>query len=682
MARGFFAKVTLIIELLTDILTGKLGRLPQVGSILALVMMWIDNTQRIGGPGSRDIIDLKATGVPDQALIAAPVALAFGGMFAVKNAIQAVYETILQKYTRAQAVRLRLAILSPGETVAAVIQSYWRPEKGVGNLAQYGYTDEDAGTLINISGEPLAPGQLLDLLNRGDVDEEFVRQGLNESRLKPKYNDALLKLRFNLLGASDYIRFAVREVFSPAQRQELTLDEGYPTILTEKLRKIGYSEVDARDSWAAHWELPSPTQVYEMLQRGKLPKGVTIEEYLKSADYAPVWRQSLVDISYNPITRTDAKRIYKLRGDLDLLIQNFRNNGYNDEDARALADFTREDVSLETRQERELLVGPVKTSALAMYKARRITEGQLRQTLANLKYPTDIVDRFIADIEYVRETDHREDVANALKASYVKALRSRDDTIAILVQTGYSQGELDQLLETWDLLRQATELQPHQAAQRDLTKAEIIEAYLDGIWDVDQTRVHIVALGYDEVESDAIISLAVFKKRKQELTDNVEVLHQQFLSGDIYADAVSIELDALQVPVNRKRAYLLKWKQELAKRIPDFTIAQLEAMVKEKVMPELTADGYLEAQGYLPQQRVFLLDLWRGKRAAGEAKTLTKLRPGGGVALSRRDYETMYYTNPALRSQVVAGLKRIGYNDEGIAFILDQQDKAREFVKH
>lgn len=616
------------LRLLIDLLTGKLGRLPQIGAILTYLFTWVETTARNGGPGSDDIRDLKATGVPEQALVAAPVALAFGGIFAVKNAIQAVYETILQRYTRAQAARLRLAILSPSETAAAVIQSYWERATGIANLANYGYTDEDGNTLIDIQGEPLAPGQLLDLLNRGEADEAFVRQGLNESRLKPKYNDYLLKLRFQLLGASDYIRFAVREVFSPASRAALTLDEDYPAILTEKLRRIGYSEDDARDSWAAHWELPSPSQVYEMLHRGLITES-QLDDYLKSADYAPVWRPLLKAISFDPLTRVDVRRAYKL-GVVTLaqVKQTYKDIGYDEKNAEILTQFTKEDADTERKQERELLVGPVKSSALAMYKARRIGEAQLRQTLANLGYPTEIVDRFIADIDFAREQDHKDDIAAALKASYVKALRSRDDTVAVLVKAGYNDLELAQLLETWDILREATELQPHQAAQRDLTKGEILQAYADDVYDEAQTRLAIAALGYDDAETSAIVGHAVLVKQKKALSDEIEVIHQETIAGGQTFDAASISLDKLNVPATQKRLYLIRWGQERQKRIPDFPVALLEKLAAKNLLTSDAARYYLVNQGYTEQQIGLLLALWDTNRADKETALAARRQKG------------------------------------------------------
>jgi len=571
---------------------------------------------------------LKNKGWPSWAFYAGP----YAWLLAQFQTLMAAFGYELQVYSR-RALRQILADypetrLSPPELVASAVQSVQPEADVVALLLEEGYDATRANQLIAIAGEPVAPNQALDLLNRyeagelrgsGIFDTKWVRQVLSESRLKNKYQDAILELRYQLLGASDYIRFAVRDVYDAAARQKLTLDQDFPAGLAPKLVALGYSDTDAKDAWAAHWELPSPTQVYEMLHRDKLPAGVTVEDYLKSADYAPIWRQSLVDISYNPITRTDAKRIYKLRGDFDALVANFRANGYNAEDAKALAEFTREDVSIETRQEKELLVGPVKTSALAMYKARRISADQLRQTLANLKYPSELIDRFIVDIDFVREQDRRDDVASALKASYVKALRSRDDTVSVLVKAGYNESELAQLLEGWDLLREATELQPHQSAQRDLTKGEILQAFADDVYSEDQTRGAIVALGYDDAETSAIVGHAVLVKSKKQLADEVEVIHQETIAGGRSFDAASVALDGLGVPSTQKRLYLIKWGQERQKRIPDFPVALLEKLAAKNLLTTDAARFYLINQGYTESQIGLLLALWDTNRADKQA---------------------------------------------------------------
>jgi len=571
---------------------------------------------------------LTGKGWPSWAFYAGP----YAWLLAQFQTLMAAFGYELQVYSR-RALRQILADypetrLSPPELVASAVQSVQPQADVVALLLEEGYDATRANQLIAIAGEPPAPGQALDLLNRyeggavkggGVFDTNWVRQVLSESRLKNKYQDAILELRYQLLGASDYIRFAVREVFSPASRAALTLDEDYPEILTAKLRAIGYSEEDARNSWAAHWELPSPSQAYEMLHRGLINEA-QLDDYLKSADYAPVWRPLLKAISYDPLTRVDVRRAYKLGVvTLDQVKQTYRDLGYDDKNATILAEFTRVDADEERKQERELLVGPVKSSALSMYKARRIGEAQLRQTLSDLKYPKDLIDRFIADIDFVREQDRREDVAAALKASYVKALRSRDDTVAILLKAGYSEAELTQLLETWDILREATELQPHQSAQRDLTKGEILQAFADDVYSEDQALLAITALGYDENESAAIVGHAVLIKSRKALADEVEVIHQETIAGGRSFDAAAISLDKLGVPSTQKRLYLIKWGQERQKRIPDFPVALLEKLAAKNLLTTDSARFYLINQGYTESQIGLLLALWDTNRADKQA---------------------------------------------------------------
>ena len=516
--------------------------------------------------------------------------------------------------------------LSAAEAAAAVVSGQIPPERGFAYAARAGVPDADFRVMLDTAGQTLAPRELLDLLNRREIEVPDVERFLRESNLKDKFIPLLLKLRFNLLGASDYIRFAVKDVYTKDNKLAADLQQDFPEQVADKLSRLGYAPEDALGAWMAHWELPSPTQVYEMYHRSLIGEGDVID-YLKQADYSPKWRDNLLKISFNPLTRVDVRRAYKLGVvTLEQVAKTYRDLGYDKANAEILAEFTKQDADTERVQERELLVGPVKTSALAMYKARRISEDQLRQVLANLKYPKETVDRFIADIEFVREQDHREDIASALKSAYVKALRTRDDTIILLRQAGWDGEALDQLLETWDLLRAVTELQPHQVATRDLTKAEIVTAYAERVISPETASTQLVALGYDQNETDILLTTADLKARKAELDQSIENIHLNYLRGAIDPGTASVQLDNLGVNVTRKTNLLLKWERERAKVVPDFTVAQLEGMVKTKTMPEDVAQGYLADQGYTSEQQTYLLSWWLGKRVSAELQAAAKAR--------------------------------------------------------
>ena len=568
---------------------------------------------------------VTSVGFPTWGTFVGPAAYVTGVFQSISTAVQARFAIYVRRSARLVNYNQPETPLSPAEVVAAIIQSAITETDGRERLRYDGIAGPNADALLAIAGEPLAPGQALELYNRWRAglakpgrtyDLEWVKQALAESALKNKYQDAITDLADNFLGAPDYIRMAVRDAFNDTVAARDGTDEDFPEVLAPLLQALGYRKEDAKAAWRAHWDLPSPTQAYEMLHRGLITED-QLADYLRQADYAPRWRPLLEKISYNPITRTDAKRAYKIKApgfDEARLKQAYKDLGYNDADADLLVEFTRQDVGEEAKQERELISGPVRTQALNMYRARRITEAELRRTLSSLGYGQDVTDRYVREIEFTRAVEQREDVAAALKSAYVKGLRSRDDTRTLLIQGGWPDDAVEDVLGPWDLLRQATELQPHQAAQRDLTQAQLVAAYADALLDRTETFNRLLALGYDDTEAETLLALQDYKTTQEDLKARVENVRLNFLRYAYSEAEASTELTKLGLPVLRVRNLVMSYAREREKQTPDFSIATLEGMVKTGVMPEDVAGGYLERQGFLPEQRFYLLNWWLGRR--------------------------------------------------------------------
>jgi SOS response regulatory protein OraA/RecX len=418
----------------------------------------------------------------------------------------------------------------------------------------------------------------------------------------------------------------VKDAYTTNPSLGATLDEDFPDILTGKLVALGYTPEDAKAAWRAHWDLPSPTQVFEMLHRGALPPGnpdTVVADYLRQADYDPRWRDSLKAISYNPITRTDAKRAYKIKApgfDEARLKRAYTDLGYNNADADLLVAFTQQDVGSEAREERELITGPIRTQALNLYRSRRITEDELRKTLNDLGYSEAITNRYVAEIQFTRLVDQREEVAAALKGAYIKGLRSEDDTKELLIRYGYPDDAVDEVLAPWKLLREATELQPHQQATRDLTVSQLVSAYADGLLDRTEAFTRLKALGYDDGESETILALRDYQITQDNLktqTDNVRLNFLRYAYDEAQASA---KLSELGIPILKVRNLVMMMVRDRDKATPDFPITTLENMVKSGTMPEDVAERYLASQGWLPEQRFYLLNWWLGRRIAAMAR--------------------------------------------------------------
>ena len=152
-----------------------------------------------------------------------------------------------------------------------------------------------------------------------------------------------------------------------------------------------------------------------------------------------------------------------------------------------------------------------------------------------------------------------------------------------------------------------------------MTKSEILQAYTDDIYSEDQTRAAVQALGYDEAETNAIVSRVVLAKARKVLADEVAVIQEETIAGGRSFDSASIALDRLGVPATAKRLYLIRWGQARQKRIPDFPVALLEKLAAKQLLTTETARFYMTNQGYDEGQQALLLALWDTNRADKQA---------------------------------------------------------------
>jgi hypothetical protein len=80
----------------------------------------------------------------------------------------------------------------------------------VDEFAGHGIDAERARILVGNTGLPLALGQMLQLLNRGDATEDDVRRSIAQSNVRNEYMDAALNLRRRLLTPHEYVEAKLR----------------------------------------------------------------------------------------------------------------------------------------------------------------------------------------------------------------------------------------------------------------------------------------------------------------------------------------------------------------------------------------------------------------------------------------------------------------------------------------
>jgi len=255
------------------------------------------------------------------------------------------------------------------------------------------------------------------------VNSRLHRLGLTAEAREIKW--ALAQYR---PGISDLIRFAVREVYSPAIAEKFGLFEDFPEKFAEEAAKLGMSREVAQQYWAAHWELPSASMGFEMFHRGIISRE-ELEMLLRALDVMPFWRDKLIKLSYNVPTRVDVRRMYELGVvDLDYVYKVHLALGYSPEDAELLTRWVAKEYESGTRD-------VTRTEIINAYRMHVISREQAIEMLDAIGYSRDEAE-FIIAVEDARA--EREELYN-----YIKALKDLYITGAITEMT--FADELDHL---------------------------------------------------------------------------------------------------------------------------------------------------------------------------------------------------------------------------------------------
>lgn len=360
-------------------------------------------------------------------------------------------------------------------------------------VERHGYDEPRRGVLYRLTRRFPDVATVLEALNRGVILEPEAVDRLERIGFQDADVETILALRFALPPLSDLVRFAVREVFSPEIRARFGQDEDYPADFTAEAEKRGLDEEQARNYWAAHWELPSVTQAFEMFHRrvrntdGSLSEASVISEadlaaLLRAQDVMPFWRDPLVAIAYNPITRVDIRRFHR-EGIFDAaeLVRRYLDLGYGPEDATNLARFT---VALNTEDEK----GLTRALITGMYDLGILDRPAAAAQLKALRFPATHVELILEQVDLVKELAIEDEQVRVIRSRFVDFSINEDETVAALGQAGVTAQRQDQLLQQWRLQRDVN--------RPDLSLAKVQKLYRTGIIGGDEARDELIRQGW------------------------------------------------------------------------------------------------------------------------------------------------------------------------------------------
>lgn len=340
-------------------ISGPLVELPKafkatVGEYFDLIAAELDpqaalaasaKVQQMFGTGPQAVRDregfagLMAEVAPDSPLGSLLFHVFFSVSFAM-SAYQGIGGALAQQLLQEFAAQYPYQVLQPPDAIAAALQGSIGQDQAVEMIKRSGYSETDARALYK-SAEAVPPtGELLAMKLRGLVSPEGFSSAMKRQGFTETWQQAYTQLAEVIPPVGDLITMAVHGAFSDEETALFRTDEDFPESILPHTKKQGLDETWTRKYWRAHWNLPSPTQGFEMFQRSIIePEQLTT--LLKALDIAPFWRDKLIKLNYQPLTRVDVRRMNQL-GILKHagVVKAYRDLGYSPENAESLATFT------------------------------------------------------------------------------------------------------------------------------------------------------------------------------------------------------------------------------------------------------------------------------------------------------------------------------------------------------
>lgn len=387
--------------------------------------------------------------------------------------------------------------------------------------------------------------QVVDLWRRGHIKDEKARDDelAKVGYVDKKEMEALVELSRWIPNPPDTVRFMVRDVFDPRAVQVGDLDKDFETKFygpggkanpgpaAAYFKAFGLDEETAKLFWRAHWELPSPTQLYEMLHRlrpdrpeynqwkaayntapnqaeflalNPEPPVVTfddVRECLELDDKAPAWIDRLMAISYNPMTRTDAIGAFMANVmSAEELHHRLRDTGLDEPTAKRTVELQ---SALRARRVANVTGVWTVRKICNAYREGAINGVQADGLLLPLIPDPQQRASVISGTDTERQANVNRARLKALRRRFIQGYHTNAVAFAQLVAMGMAPPVAQQLVDLWD--------QEHRYPRREATAKMISEWVTQRILSADAAFTRLGNLGYSNEDATLIVHSALVK---------------------------------------------------------------------------------------------------------------------------------------------------------------------------
>lgn len=318
--------------------------------------------------------------------------------------------------------------------------------------------------------------------------DDLKDQGWNDERI-----EALKYITEIIPGVADLIRMSVREAFSPEIAEKFGQYQDPPVAVYPWAEKLGLSQEWVDRYWAAHWDLPSASQGFELLHRGVITED-ELKMLLRALDVMPYWRDKLINVSWNVPTRVDLRRFWDMRTiDEKRMREIYTSLGFHGKDLEDYVLWTKIYVDF--------------PDLLARYKNGWITLERVKSELIAMGMKPERADTLIEEKIKKAAPERTVTEKDVTKADIVKGVKTnvitRAQGVELLQDIGYDRDEAVYILE----INIPSDEEEKVVTERQLTKADVLGGLKAEVISESQARDKLLSLRYKPADVDFLLKV-------------------------------------------------------------------------------------------------------------------------------------------------------------------------------
>ncbi len=494
---------------------------------------------------------------------------AFG--YGVGGAASAAVEPIIAPFAQEAWVAAVQAgsgrVLDPSDLAAMAVQGVMDESDAAGEAAKSGMTEERFHRLFLVNGNPIAPEQALDLWNRGEISEEEVDVAIVQSRLKPEWVDRFKLLRKAILQASELANMVVQSVIPEEEA-------------TQRAAMLG---IDAEDFHALTLLAGNPfgpETTLSLWNRGILDESEATLA-LRQSRLKPQWIEQFKQSRFRPVTAAQAAEgVVRQRITFNEGARIAAANGLDSDSFKLMVETAGRPISI--------------TQALALYNRGVFSEDDVKEVVARSNVRTEYTPEILKlRVRY----------PSLFQVRTLVSTGSIDDETAIklLTDQGYPHELAGQIV--------GAAHKDKTQSDKDLVKGDIMRLYSEGAISRDDAKGMLRNLGYDDNESEFLVTISDFQKVAKFLNAAIGRVHTQFVNHRIDVDVVTTALDRLGVPTDQRENLIDLWTEERATNVKVLTAAEIAKAAATNLIQVGEAAAYLQNIGYSERDAAIYLNL-------------------------------------------------------------------------